>query len=143
MKYSYLMRPLPWAIAALAVYWLALFIGTHLPNLAEQGVPEVNDKAAHYVGYLGLSFLLSAVVMRRSRWARNTAGLVATGVMLYGVADELLQIPVPGRTADVWDWVYDCLGTISGVIIFRVVQKMLMAHQETRRGAREVALERT
>jgi VanZ family protein len=143
MKLPYLLRPLPWAVAALAVYWLALFVGTHIPNLADHGAPEMNDKAAHYLGYTGLSFLLSMVVMRRSHWSRRTAGLIVAGVMFYGVADELLQIPIPGRSADLWDWICDCLGAISGIILFRIVQKMLAMYQESRRHARNVALEQS
>ena len=106
--------------AALIVYWVALCIGTHVPG-GFAGTPLVSDKVLHFVAYAGLGFLLAAMLslsgIRDSRiyW---TALLVAVG---YGAIDELGQIPIPGRTADVVDWLADVGGAVAGVVCWRLM----------------------
>ncbi len=106
--------------AALIVYWVALCIGTHVPG-GFAGTPWVSDKTLHFVAYVGLGFLLAAMLslsgIRDSRvyW---TALLVAVG---YGAIDELGQIPIPGRTADVVDWLADVAGAVAGVVCWRLM----------------------
>jgi VanZ family protein len=106
--------------AALIVYWVALCIGTHVPG-GFAGTPLVSDKTLHFVAYAGLGFLLAVMLslsgIRDSRiyW---TALLVAVG---YGAIDELGQIPIPGRTADVVDWLADVGGAVAGVVCWRLM----------------------
>lgn len=38
----------------------------------------------------------------------------------YGAVDELGQIPIPGRHADIWDWVADMLGAVAGLAAYRL-----------------------
>jgi VanZ family protein len=128
-------------VAALVVYWLTLFIATHAPRLPHFHVVTYADKIAHFVGYAGLSFLAAVVMLRRSRWSRRNALLLLGAVMAYGVLDELMQIPIPGRNADVADWISDCLGAMTGIILFRLVQKGVLAVSGVRRPVRHVALE--
>ena len=106
--------------AALVVYWVALCIGTHVPG-GFVGTPLVSDKTLHFLAYAGLSFLIATLLpllgIRDSRvyW---TALLVAVG---YGAIDELGQIPIPGRTADVVDWLADVAGAVAGVVCYRLM----------------------
>jgi VanZ family protein len=136
VKRSYVLHPLACAIAALAIYWLALFAGTHVFKFPRSTM--MADKFAHFFGYLGLAFLLSIVLLRRSRWSRRRAFCIWGGVILYGLIDEMLQIPAPQRTADVWDWVADSLGAMCGIVLFRMVQRSI-AHRRSRGGARREA----
>lgn len=39
--------------------------------------------------------------------------------VLYGLSDEVHQYFVPGRTADVFDFLADALGVVFGVILLR------------------------
>ncbi len=133
-------RPLQWAALLLVIYWAALFIGTHTPQLPRVRLPSHADKVVHFLGYAGLAFLAAVVVFRRSRWSYRTAWMLLLGLGAYAAVDELLQIPVPGRSADVWDGVADILGAAAGIIIFRLVQKALQMRREARQ--RLVALER-
>ncbi|MBW3598597.1 MAG: VanZ family protein [Planctomycetes bacterium] len=120
-----ILRPLPWAVAALAAYWLLLFVVTHTPHVPQVNAPRMTDKVVHFAGYAGLTFLAAVVILRRSRWSRGAVMGILLAAMLYGVADELMQIPIPNRSANVWDWVSDCLGAAAGLAIFRVGQKSL------------------
>lgn len=106
------------SLGTLGVYWLAIFIGTHMP----QGVQElgwVNDKLLHSGAYTGLAFLLAATLTTlRVRHGALLLPLIISAV--YGCLDELSQIPVPGRHAEVADWVADVAGAGVGVLAFSI-----------------------
>src|SRR6187549_1352694 len=88
----------------LAAYWLGIFTLTHLPQLPRvAGVPNV-DKVAHLLAYglLALLYFTARSMARPLMWRDYLIGMLVFAV--YGVADELLQIPV-GRTCDAMDWV--------------------------------------
>lgn len=74
------------------------------------------DKVAHFGMYGVLGFLLargwSAVGWRRGAWLLPL--LIA---VLLGVADELRQRSLPGRSAEVADWLADLAGASTGVFI--------------------------
>jgi VanZ family protein len=101
-------------------YWLFAFVTTHLPP-GELPKVAVSDKLAHFVSYgllcgaLSVCLWLGNVPVARSAWVVLAIGAV------YGVVDELLQIPV-GRTASVGDWVADVAGAATAVMIFTVVR---------------------
>lgn len=102
---------------ALTVYWVALFIGTHIP-LPQMALPGHSDKSMHFVAYAGLSFLFTW-------WLHGTkhATLKTVGVLgVYAVVDEVLQYPV-NRTPDVLDAVADWVGIIIGLIIFHTLRR--------------------
>lgn len=104
------MRPaaLPWALAA---YWAAMAVGTHLPP-GPPGPPWVSDKVLHFGGYFGLAALLAATFRRRPLWT------VVAVAAVYGAVDEITQPPF-GRTADVWDWVAGVAGAVLGAVVGR------------------------
>lgn len=104
---------------AVLIYWATMLLGTHLPAPALPATPY-SDKSLHFMAYAGLGFLLA--------WAWTTrrpflwgGPLFALGVAAgYGVLDELTQSLIPGRSADVFDWVYDAAGTLAGIGVFLV-----------------------
>lgn len=103
----------------LVVYWVGLFVGTHVPTVPT-GVAAVNDKLLHYLAYGGLAFLLAADGGARGRFSWRRAALLLGGIACYGILDELLQIPVD-RTADVHDWIADVLGAVCGLTAYALV----------------------
>jgi VanZ family protein len=109
-------------IFVLAVYWLTIFVGTHRPSRAG-GQPPMNDKALHFSAYCGLSFLLCCASLPNRTW-KGTFGLMAV-IATYGSADELTQLLVPSRTADVADWFADVVGGLVGIGIYFVVARYL------------------
>jgi VanZ family protein len=72
------------------------------------------DKVSHFGAYAILGFLLAhgATRVKLPLLVAVLAGWV------YGVLDELHQSTVPGRSAEVLDWVADALGTVAGVLLF-------------------------
>jgi VanZ family protein len=73
------------------------------------------DKLQHSVAYALGGFLIARAVGVRGR---GTLLAVMLG-SLFGVSDELHQWFVPGRNADVLDWVADTLGVLAGAHLFR------------------------
>lgn len=98
-----------------ALYWLLLFIGTHLPRIPEP-LERVSDKTLHFLAYMGLSLLLSISALASRRL--TTSRIIGLWFLcaIYALLDELLQIPV-GRSADAWDWVADMSGVTLATLI--------------------------
>jgi VanZ family protein len=102
----------------LVVYWLTLFFATSLPV---QKLPSVgiSDKFAHFTAFFCLSVLLNLTLIfqRKSQLLFNKAFLATIIICLvYAAVDELHQMLIPGRSAEVLDWVADGLGTIAGIL---------------------------
>ena len=110
----------------LAVYWVALFVGTHIPN--PQGIlpPEVSDKTLHLTAYCGLALLFTLWVSTKRALGPKRCLLILLGLAAYGAADELLQmVPIINRHADALDWVADVIGVILGLVIVLCLRGLL------------------
>ncbi len=105
-------RWLPQRRGALIVLWIVLAILTHLP--VPQSAPQIRnlDKLIHMLMYFPLGLLLPTCRVRgcQSGW------VCVLVIALYGIIDELLQIPV-GRTASVFDWLADLAGATWGCLV--------------------------
>ena len=106
------------AIVVLVLYWLAIFVGTHLPNvgLAIDRVLLVNDKVMHFTAFFFLGSLL-CYVTNSSRWFRRFT-LIGFAGMAYAATDEITQNFVPGRYPDVMDFVADAAGLWSAILLY-------------------------
>jgi len=111
-----------------ALYALAIFVESSISHVP--AFPSgFTDKDGHALLYAGLAVL----VLRAASGARwdgltfRAAGAAVAFAAIYGITDEFHQSFVPGRTADVNDWVADCTGAATGVavvwLIARVVRK--------------------
>jgi len=108
----------------LARYWLPLaaYAGAIylLSSMAHPPIPRVRlphfDKVLHFVEYAGLGLLLCrALGMGGRGLAPRIAFRVALLVgALYAASDEVHQMFVPHRDADLADLAADLLGTASG-----------------------------
>ncbi len=113
--------------APLIVYWIILFIATTLPV---DNVPTfaISDKIHHLLAYFILSVLLhlTLIYQRKSRAlfinAPASAVIIAS---VYGALDEIHQMFVPGRFADILDWLANFAGAILGVLFVSFLIKKL------------------
>ena len=103
------------AIGLLGLYWLALFVGTHMP-FSLRGMGHGSDKILHMGAFTGLAFLMGlGIGGRRPTW--RTFALVLASAVLYGGFDELSQLLV-GRQCEFWDWVADLCGAVLGLFAY-------------------------
>ena len=117
--------------AALVVYWAALCVGTHVPGRFV-GKTLISDKALHFWAYAGLSFLLATLLPRLGvrSWSVYWAALLIA--VCYGALDELAQIPIPGRTADIADWWADVAGAVAGLAGYGLMMAAILRRQAAR-----------
>jgi VanZ family protein len=95
-----------------------IFAASSIPNLTS--LPgNISDKSGHSIGYAMLGgMILRALAGGRLRgvtWMRGVAAIVLA--TLYGVTDEFHQWFVPGRSADRYDVLADCVGATMGAVI--------------------------
>jgi VanZ family protein len=109
------------AVLVLVPYWLLLFIGTHIPTTSMPKIDNL-DKVLHASAYAGLAFLLVWAIPKRLYRGPKRYLLAAILAAAYGIFDEASQMLV-GRTADVMDWLFDCLGICIGLAVFFFVRQ--------------------
>lgn len=85
-------------------------------SVSEPPIPSGTDKPLHWLAYLGLAIVVvRAVVGGLPGWidarVATTAVLATVG---YAVTDEVHQMFVPGRSAEVYDLVADAAGAATG-----------------------------
>ncbi len=108
--------------ALLGCWWGLIFLATHVPMPVSEGPSPLPDKLIHYVMYFGLGLLLP---LWRGWGQRMTMRTLATDLAIlagYAAVDELLQIPIPGRSAEWLDVVADVAGGLTGLVVFAVTR---------------------
>ncbi|TWU51652.1 VanZ like family protein [Rubripirellula reticaptiva] len=111
------------AIVALAIYWIAIFTGTHLPAVHDFS-PKVNDKIKHFSAFFGLA-LLMCYTTNSDRLLKRFAMIAAVG-MAYAAFDEITQGLVPGRTTDVMDFAADTAGILTAIGCYAVARMIVV-----------------
>jgi VanZ family protein len=109
-------------LAALLLYWPAIFTLTHVPQLPKWvGQTQLGDKTPHFLAYLGLVLLLWFAVSphKRVNWFKWTVWVTFAAMAVYGAVDEWLQGFVH-RIPDVWDFVADMAGVATGLLLLTV-----------------------
>jgi len=112
------LRSRRWLWGPVVLQMALIFAASSIPNL--KNLPGgMSDKSGHSIGYALLSgVLLRAFAGGRLRgvtWARGLLAIVLA--TLYGVTDEFHQLFVPGRSADRYDVLADCVGASLGVAL--------------------------
>lgn len=106
----------------LAVYWVAIFVATHLPG---SSLPNLgSDKLYHLGAFFGLSVLLSWALSQRITRAGTLAVTVLAISIAYALFDEWSQQFVPHRTPDLNDALADSCGAALGVILFGLTMRV-------------------
>ncbi|WP_368281139.1 VanZ family protein [Halorussus rarus] len=74
------------------------------------GLAQIWDKKLHFAAYAGFAYSLAyATVESRDRPRRRIGGVLATA-LLFGLAIELVQGPLPMRYYSVADLLANCIG---------------------------------
>jgi len=95
------------------IYMAAIFYASSLPEIT---LPPGGDKPWHFIGYTGLGVVLARAFAGGffRRVAASSAALsVAVGIA-YAASDEIHQMFVPGRSAELADLFADAAGIIIG-----------------------------
>lgn len=99
-----------------AVVWAAfILLLTSVPN---PNVLDVRggDKLVHFCLYAIFSLLAL-----RGAWSRPARRLtwlwVLVAISVFGALDELHQLFIPGRSAEVADWLADSAGDAAGILL--------------------------
>jgi VanZ family protein len=109
---------------ACALVFALLYVGAK--PVAAGLIPAPWDKLAHFAVYTAITTLL--LLGTRLRWPLATFCVV----MLLGAGDELLQTSLPGRTADVADWLTDiAAGIITCAILLCIHNRVGAVHRQS------------
>ena len=111
------------ATCVLAIYWVALFTGTHVPQLP-QIAGHISDKIMHFSAFFGLAILLCWVIQTRTTAIRKFA-LVLLIALSYAAIDEITQGFVRGRQPDLADFAADSLGIVSAIAFYSLMRFLL------------------
>jgi VanZ family protein len=107
--------------AATLVYVAVLVFATHYPKPEELlGPNPPSDKTLHFLAYGTLAVLAATTCVAAARWSGRSIAWLALGMAAFGAVDEITQ-PLFGRSAEPLDWVYDCIGSVAGLLLVAVV----------------------
>lgn len=113
---------------ALVVYWITIFVGTHLPReIAEEEMArlaefKLNDKSLHFIAYFGLGLLLGWALPARFGLTQRLAIAIAIGIA-YAAFDEWSQRFVEGRVPGLDDFIADAAGFLAGVLLYFLLRQ--------------------
>jgi VanZ family protein len=105
-----------WLWLPVVLYAAGIFLVSSMPS---PPIPDgVSDKSGHGAAYCGLGLIVLRA-LAGAEWAGVSAATSFAAVGLttaFGASDELHQLFVPGRSADVHDIAADAIGAATGVI---------------------------
>ena len=104
--------------APVAIY-MALIFGISSISSPPDLSTSIGDKGAHGLLYFGLAALFVRA-LAGGWWRSFGVGVAAAAVTfstLYGVTDEIHQMFVPPRTAELADLAADTIGSVAAVVV--------------------------
>lgn len=125
--FKYLENNKVWLVyTPLIIYWIILFTATTLPGPQLPDI-HIGDKIEHFGAFFILSIMvnLTLIFQRKSFFLFRYAILVTIiTCMTYGAIDEIHQMIIPGRFADIRDWLADSTGALAGVLVLNFLKKL-------------------
>ncbi|HEX9252368.1 MAG TPA: VanZ family protein [Ignavibacteriaceae bacterium] len=115
----------------LVIYWIILLILTSLPSSMAINM-DVSDKIEHFGAYGLLGVFLYLNLFLQEKFAllkKYPATFTVIIASIYGLLDELHQLFVPGRSAELLDWLADFLGSLTAVLITRYLVKKIKQNE--------------
>ena len=126
--FDYLEKRKVWLVyVPLIIYWIILFTATTLPG---NELPSIglSDKIEHFSAFFILAVLLNLTMIyqRKSYFLFNNAGVATILITLsYAAIDEIHQLFISGRSADIRDWFADSVGVILGILFLNLLKNAL------------------
>lgn len=122
----------------LVVYWIILFTATTLPGGSAPKI-AASDKLKHFGGYFVLAALLHLTLHFQRKIKKFYKKpllwtLIITSV--YGALDEIHQLFVPGRNAELLDWIADISGALLAVVVTGTIIKSGLLPDKPVRGTK-------
>jgi VanZ family protein len=110
----------------LSIYWVALFVATHVPML--QPPPQIpnSDKWSHFLAFGLLAALFAWTWSLRGAFGWRQALAVLAILVVYGALDEATQ-PYVGRHGNMPDWYADVTGIVFGLAAFVAARRFFWA----------------
>ena len=117
------------------VYVALIFTVSSIPNLQIPKFPGLTDKVVHASEYGVLGFLLVRALRGTSTVKTSVpASLVALLIGLFvGLADEMYQAHVPGRSSDPGDYAADASGLVLSGLVFLILRGLTAAGRKAQR----------
>jgi VanZ family protein len=106
----------------LAIYWVVIFIATTIPVDKMPKLFIAQDKLEHFAAYFFLEILLALTFhfQNKSEFLKQKPIFFSIAVLIiYAAFDEIHQYFIPGRYADVLDWVADVIGGLFAIILVK------------------------
>ena len=116
-----------WAVLlvwAAAILWLSSLTRQELPDTAFL----FSDKFNHFVAFAVGGWLAASALRISRRQGRATRQILLAILLIaaFGAFDEMLQTYTPGRQGgDLYDWIADFLGAITGALLTLVTHARL------------------
>lgn len=102
-----------WPVALYAAFIFALSSVAMPPVL---GPLDISDKIKHFALYGVFAFLVARALAHLP--PPRLIGFTVLLVSVYGASDEIHQWFVPGRSAEVGDWVADTLAAVAAAFLY-------------------------
>ena len=103
------------------VYAVLIFYLSSESNPLPPLTSTVWDKALHTAEYTGMAFLVCRAVRGEGLRRWKSVALAILIASAYAASDEWHQLFVPGRNADVLDWIADTIGAVIGATAYSAV----------------------
>ena len=109
-------------------YWLWPFLYTGLifgfSSLPPSALPKIQiihfDKFLHFIEYGILGYLLARAFYATTKLEyKNILWFILATAFIIAAADEKFQSFIPGRDSSVFDLIFDMMGVLCGLIIYR------------------------
>jgi hypothetical protein len=100
-----------------------IFAATHIPVPDWARGMGVSDKTMHFTAYAMLGFLMWFCMGygNKADWRKLLPWVVFAVAACYGIADELLQKFISGRSADMQDFAADLIGIATAMLTVSVL----------------------
>ena len=117
------------------VYMVAIFTASSIPKLYPPSLGvSWSDKIYHFIEYAGFSLLLYRALCYWE-WSRVTVRRVLLVLLLgavTGAVDELHQLYISGRVAQISDWIADFAGAVFAtilILLFLLTSRLRRRHR--------------